>query len=83
MWQAFIKEEWTSPQRSDYFFAMIAAEICKGNVKNPNGIKLSDFLLKFGNQEEKSQPLTEEQKTAYLAMSKARWGAAVGTKISK
>jgi len=83
-WQEFLdKQEWQSHGRQDYQMALIAMETAKGHVKNPQALKLEDFLVRFSNKTEtkpKPQPVSDEEKQRLVAMSKARWFILAGKK---
>ena len=72
----FLDEEVNAFHREDYYLAQIAAEIRSGYVKNPNSVKISQFLLEFTS----SQPQKEKSREEYLKQSKSAWLGAVGIK---
>lgn len=58
--------------KEDYYLAQIAAEIRRANVKNPNTIKIKDFLIKYRS--------ASEEKTA---KSKSAWAKALRMELPK
>jgi len=46
-WKKYLKEEPNDFHREDYYLAQIAAEIRRGNIKNPRSLKLTDMLIPF------------------------------------
>ena len=56
----YLDEEVNGFHREDYYYAQIAAEVRRGIVKHPESVKVSQFLLKFRNEEENKQ--TPEEK---------------------
>ena len=77
-WMAYLDDEVERGfHREDYLFAMVAAEIRKGNVKNPRSVKMKDFILDFSGKkkEEEHQALSLEERTA---RSKGFWFSVAG-----
>ena len=78
-----MEEEETS--RSDYFMAQIAMEVARSRSKNPEKLKLEDFVLQIrrrgGSAPSKSQVvLSKEEATK---KSKSAWGAFLGSRRNK
>jgi hypothetical protein len=72
VWNAWFDEKWNQPSLTDFYLMAIACEVRRVLSKHPGRIKLKDFLLRFGDKEEK--PLTVEQATQ---RSKMVWGSAM------
>ena len=75
-WLHFLRWEDERQTKADYQLATIAAEVRRGNVKHPNKVKMSDFLVKMKTQDEAEV----EDKTA---KSKVAWLSAAGLKPKK
>ncbi len=76
-WQKYFDLERNIPRREDYYLAQIASEIRRGLLKNPNSVRIANFLLKF-TSEEKRHELTEADIQKRAAASKAHWFAITG-----
>jgi len=64
------------PSRLDYYLMMVAAEVRRGYVKNPERVKLADFLLRF-------EPYKKNQDVDWKERgerSKSLWKRLVGLK---
>lgn len=67
-WAVFLREH---QSREDYYWAQIAAEICKTRVKDPNAVKTEHFLIKFKAPDSKDSStfdpskLSPEEQKAY------------------
>lgn len=72
-WLEFLEWDETRRTKLDYYLAQIAAQICRGQVKNPRTIKTNDFLIEMQTQTE----LERAKK------SKAAWGLALGIKMDQ
>ena len=70
----YLKQIQGEKEKDDYRFAMLAAEIRRGNAKNPTAVRMKDFILNFGKVNKKSK----KQK---VRDSKSFWGALVSTKV--
>jgi len=79
MWMEYLEQEANAFHREDYYMAQIAAEVFRGNAKNPKKVRLRQFLLKF-EREKKAAALTKEER---LLRSKQAWCASVGLSSSK
>ena len=71
-----MQNEHTRFHREDYLFAMVAAEVRRTIVKNPNRVKTEDFLLKFKDAEKAK--FTKQQKQTHDKDQKNIWLAGVG-----
>lgn len=69
VWMAWLAIQLNQPSRSDYYSMVIAAEIRRGNSKNPRSVKVGDFKLRF-NSDSRSSSVPDETK---LKLMKARW----------
>lgn len=74
-WQAWLAEQWNVPSRTDNYLISIAAEIRRGNVKDPARVKFEHLKLKFTLKGEGEKPITREQAAAW---AKARWVGMLG-----
>jgi len=66
-WSVFLREHQT---REDFYWAQIAAEICKTRVKDPSAVKIEHFLIKFKEPDGKDphfdpRKLSPEEQKAY------------------
>ena len=77
------REEWEKTHREDFYLAQIACEIRRGQVKNPNLVKLEAFLLKFVTKGAKAEPVTQEALDKRTAASKATWGGILAASMAK
>lgn len=83
-WSVMLRQHQT---REDFYFAQIAAEICRTRIKDPSAVKTEHFLLKFREPEEKDQSFDprnlspEEQKEYRKKLSQQ--GLAVWRGIAK
>ena len=80
LWMVYLslkqQEEFQTIQKQDYYNAQIAAEIRRGYVKNPEKVKIEDFILKFEFKEEKKE-IDWKQK---MQQSKRYWMSTSGFK---
>lgn len=74
MW--FLEHEVNDFHREDWYMAQLAATITRQNVKDPQSVKVSDFLLTFESKPT-SKPKTQK---AAIAHTKSTWAAIVGLK---
>lgn len=78
-WRRFLKDLMNTPSREDYYLAQIAARVYQTVAKEPNKVRVEDFLLEFTEQKEaKEVPLTEEVVAQRTANSKAAWFGIAG-----
>ena len=79
LWKVYFEEEHKRFHREDYFFAMLTAEVRRTVVKNPERVKMEDFLLDFGagdkKQTRKSKSIGKDKETA---TQKSFWLGMVG-----
>ncbi len=64
-----------------HYLAQIALEIARANVKEPNKLKLENFLLKFEKATPAEKEVSDEVYEAQVASKKAFWGVRVGVII--
>jgi len=50
MWIEFLNKEEKNHSKQEYYLAQIAAEVRRGNAKNPRRVRVEDFLLEFKEQ---------------------------------
>jgi hypothetical protein len=81
-WQVYLDEvEMNGFHREDYYLAQIAQCIIQANSKNPNSIKLKQFLLQFSKEDKgKSKPTKSEVRNRMI-QSRAAWGALLGVQM--
>jgi len=77
-WQAYFRQELEATTREEYYMAQIAAEVRRGNAKNPRGVRLEDFILSLKTTDaeaeaEGDEPPDEETLARRTAVSKAFW----------
>jgi hypothetical protein len=46
-WQEWLDEQWDCPDRTDHYLMSIAAEVRRGNAKNPRQVEVDHLRLKF------------------------------------
>lgn len=74
----YLDMEEDNHSKQEFYFAQIAAEIRRPNVKNPRGVRLEDFLIRF---EKRTVSETKEVGVETMMESHKRfWFAAVGLK---
>lgn len=75
----YLEEEVNDFHREDYYLAQIAAEIRRGNAKDPNSIDPKDLLLTFGPENEAVEvdPIVKQQ------MSRNFWFGKVGIPVPR
>ena len=76
LWKVYMQDEHNRFHREDYLFAMVAAEVRRTIVKNPNRVKTEDFLLKF--KDDRKPKLTKQQKEKHDKDQKNIWLVGVG-----
>jgi hypothetical protein len=76
-WQEFLVVERDRNTKEHFYLAQIAAEVRRSMVKNPNKIKLADFVLRFATPEEADTENQEDLKKHKVAVSKGAWLAAL------
>lgn len=64
-WQAWDREEWNKPSRTDYYLMQLTLAIYRVNSKTPGSVRMKDCELKF----------TQTQKPS--AVSAAKWSKSV------
>lgn len=70
-WMAWMDLDQNRPSRADHYAMQVAAEIRRGNSKNPRKVSLDHFKIPFQRQRARAaRPRTVEEATA---ASKARW----------
>jgi hypothetical protein len=69
LWKIYMRDEHNRFHREDYLFAMVASEVRRTIVKNPNKVKVEDFLLKFQEAGKTAEDLEEvkNQKLNWLS----------------
>jgi len=84
-WIRYLDDEVNAFHREDYYWAQIAAEIRRGNVKHPKNVKVGDFIMTFttttkkkAEKKEKAEGLSRE---ARIARSKSFWSALAGKEV--
>lgn len=65
-WLDFLGWQETRRDKTDFYFAQLAAEVKRGTVKRPNSVKIKDFYANF------TDPAVAADR---LKKSKATWGA--------
>jgi hypothetical protein len=81
-WCTFLDLEVTGFHREDAYWAQIAAEIRRANVKEPQKVKVEDFLIKY--QLASSGEDEQEARKAKALEARGHWLAAVfGAKPKK
>lgn len=75
-WLAFLELKWKEREKEEYYLAQIAAEIRRGNVRDPRKVDVENFLLKFKAGPKKKDPPS-------LVESKAFWLTALGIGTEK
>ena len=70
LWKIYMRDEHNRFHREDYLFAMVAYEVRRTIVKNPNKVKVEDFLLKFqeAGKTTEDQEEVNEQKLNWLSV---------------
>lgn len=82
MWRVYLDEEEINGfHREDYYLAQICQLIVAVNSKNPKGIKLKDFLLKFAKEKQKSGLTTKQELRKKMLYSRAAWAGLLGIEI--
>lgn len=46
-WVIYLDRDMNVPSRSDHYLMQVAAQVMRGQVKNPNSVDTSDFRLNF------------------------------------
>jgi hypothetical protein len=77
MWKVYLERDINTFHREDYYYAQIALEVRRVLAKNPNKIKLEQFLLRFSLKNAKKKITAESVETRTLR-SKAFWLGFVG-----
>jgi hypothetical protein len=80
VWQAWLREEWNTPTRSDYYLMEIACEVRRVLSSKPGNIKVEHFKLEWvtGSQEKE---LTPEQLDQFSDWVLAIWAGRFGMPI--
>lgn len=71
-WLIFLQIEDNRETKMDYYLAQIAAEVRRGQAKNPKLVKVKDFIVQF---------MTPQQSKAKY--SKDTWAALLKVKLPK
>lgn len=80
-WEVWLDAEWSHPSRSDHYMMQVATEVRRVLSKNPNGIKIKDFRLTFGESGERERKKISEKELA--EQTKQSWAAYLGAKLGK
>lgn len=80
MWKVYMEQDINAFHPEYYYLAQIACEIRRVLSKHPNKFKTKDFLIKFQFAGQDKKPPTKEEIERRMALSKAYWFGAVGTK---
>jgi len=67
LWMKFFEWETNAFDVTRCYLAQIAAEIRRGNVKEPRNVKVADFIMKF----EPPRKESEQKESAMVAQTKA------------
>lgn len=65
-WVEFLGLEERRQDKTDFYFAQLAAEVRRGTVKNPKSVKMKDFYVSY------TDPIKAADR---MKKSKAGWGA--------
>lgn len=76
-WQEFFRLEALKNLKADWYLAQIAAEVRRGIVKDPEKVRVKDFILRYATPEEASESRTEDLKTHRTMLSKSAWLSAI------
>lgn len=68
-WLTFLRKEEERQTKQDFYLAQIAAEVRRGNAKNPRSVKVKDFLVT--TQQEK---VTSRSKSVWAKALKVDMG---------
>ena len=68
--------------REDFFLAQIAAEVCKGRVKDPRKVQVDRFLCKFKFAKKSPGQVTKGSESSWQE-SKRNWLRALGVRPLK
>ena len=71
----WLNDQWNKPERLEYYLMQIAAEVRRVLAKNPNNIKVDDFVLTWKTGDEKPSKEQAEQKASW---SKSIWMGLLG-----
>jgi len=66
---AWLDKQWNQPDRTDNYLMQIAAEVRRGNLKNPSKLEVKDMRLKF----ESPQPKAKRDAAQVAARAKSKW----------
>lgn len=76
--------EWKDTEefnRQDYYLAQIAAQVERGQVKNPSSVTVEGKLIKFVEKKDvEKKEETEEEQNKKVVVSKSFWLGATGVK---
>lgn len=83
LWKLKIEKDLNKHEKLDYYLAQLAREVRAVLAKNPEKIKLVDFLItfvtpNFKSQKKEAPKLTEEQKRNQMELHKNMWRGIVG-----
>jgi len=70
-WITFLNREEGQVKKQDFYLAQIAAEVRRGNVKNPRSVKTKDFILKHSAGKD----------PAPVSKSKSTWASVLKVKL--
>lgn len=82
-WALYLQQEPNEFNTLHYYLAMIAMILVKVNSKNPNAVKLEDFLLDFTIGEKERKGLTPEQAEVNKNIVLSGLGISTDTGIAK
>ena len=74
----WLRERWNKPDRTDHYLMRIAQRIQQVLMDDPNKVSIDHQKIDFVFKSKAPVKLTPEEQQMRLAISKARWKAAVG-----
>jgi hypothetical protein len=77
-WIVYLEQLEKKHTPEHYYLAQVAAELRRTIAKDPEKVKVTDFLLQYEKQVEAPKPVTQVEGLERMRRSKSAWFAACG-----
>ncbi len=75
---AYLDMELERPSRADWYQMQTAAEVRRGNAKDPSSVDVRDMVLRWQRKNARPKELSREEQLKLDAFARAKWFAALG-----
>lgn len=79
-WTTFLNKEVVEREaKNEFYLASIAAEVRRGNVKDPNAVKVEDFYARLKTDEDQEEIVNPKERSE---KSKQAWAVVLGVNLN-